>query len=251
LPVVRYVRKVKPAGTLVSRKPTIAPSLKGVPVMDEGYRSDTLKIEGLNMKHLLLVVLLVFAGESFALPDCPPDVFHNCFGTQTYTNGDKYVGEFQHNKRHGQGTATTAKGDKYVGEYKDGLPHGQGTSTWVTQWEGGGEKYVGDWKNGKMHGHGIYTSIGVGKYVGEWKDSFQYGHGIYTFFDQGIGWRKKGDIFVGEFLGNFRHGQGIYIHANGKETVGEWKHSDPWNTVGYDLFGRFRINYKDGVPYLP
>ena len=176
---------------------------------------------------LILLASLLVVGSVYALPPCPwSDVLHNCFGSQTWDGG------------------------KYVGEYKDGLPHGQGTGTWVTQWEGGGEKYVGDWKNGKMHGHGIYTSIGVGKYVGEWRDSFQYGHGIYTFFDERFG-HKNGDVFVGEFLGNFMHGHGIYIHANGKETVGEWKHSEPWNTVGYDLSGRFRVNYKDGVPYLP
>ena len=181
---------------------------------------------GMNRILILLASLLV-VGNVYALPPCPwSDVLHNCFGSQTWDGG------------------------KYVGEYKDGLPHGQGTGTWVTQWEGGGIKYVGEWKNGKMHGHGIDTSIGVGKYVGEWRDGFQYGHGIYTFFDEDFG-HQNGDVFIGEFLGNFMHGHGIYIHANGKETVGEWNHSEPWNTVGYDLSGRFRVNYKDGVPYLP
>ena len=39
LPVAGYVRRVKPAGTFVSRKPTIAQNLKGAHVMDEAYRS--------------------------------------------------------------------------------------------------------------------------------------------------------------------------------------------------------------------
>jgi len=96
-----------------------------------------------------------------------------------------------------------------------------------------------------MHGQGTYT-LGEGewegeRYVGEWKDSFRHGHGTYT----------NGDIFIGQWLGNFRHGQGIYIHADGKETVGEWKHSELWNTVGYDPSGTFKMSYKDGVPYLP
>ena len=34
-------------------------------------------------------------------------------------DGDKYVGEYKDDKRHGQGTYTYANGDKYVGEYKD------------------------------------------------------------------------------------------------------------------------------------
>mgnify|MGYP001174811881 CR=1 FL=1 len=41
---------------------------------------------------LILLASLLVVGESFALPPCPPDVFHNCYGTYTYANGDKYVG---------------------------------------------------------------------------------------------------------------------------------------------------------------
>ena len=62
------------------------------------------------------------AGESFALPPCPEDqkkYYHNCFGTETYSNGDKYVGEYKNNKMHGQGTYTYADGEKYVGEFKN------------------------------------------------------------------------------------------------------------------------------------
>ena len=47
--------------------------------------------------------------------------FHNCFGTYTWNNGDKYLGEFKDNKKHGFGTYTFADGAKYVGEYKNGL----------------------------------------------------------------------------------------------------------------------------------
>ena len=39
-------------------------------------------------------------------------------------------------------TFTWSDGDKYVGEYKDGKEHGQGTYTFHD-----GRKYVGEWKN--------------------------------------------------------------------------------------------------------
>ena len=76
------------------------------------------------MKRLFTIVLfcvLGSAGKSFALPPCPPPpgVFHLCFGSYTYTNGAKYVGEFKNGERQGQGTMIWANGNKYVGEFKD------------------------------------------------------------------------------------------------------------------------------------
>jgi TonB family protein len=81
-----------------------------------------------------------------ALPPCPTSgYFDNCFGTQTFASGNKYVGEIKDGKFHGQGTFTYANGDKYVGEFKGGKFHGQGTFTWVD----GGKKLVGEYKQGK------------------------------------------------------------------------------------------------------
>ena len=47
----------------------------------------------------------------------------------TYSNGDKYEGQFKDDKYHGQGTKIYSNGDKYEGEFKDGKYHGQGTHT--------------------------------------------------------------------------------------------------------------------------
>ena len=51
---------------------------------------------------------------------------------------------------------TWSDGEKYVGEFKDGVPHGQGTKTWP-----GGWKYVGEFKTGWRHGQGTYTWLDV------------------------------------------------------------------------------------------
>jgi hypothetical protein len=51
----------------------------------------------------------------------------NCVGSNTFTNGDKYVGEYKDDKIDGQGTYTFANGNKYVGEFKDGKYNGKGT----------------------------------------------------------------------------------------------------------------------------
>jgi len=96
------------------------------------------------------------SSQSWGLPDCstsPP--FNNCYGSFTWADGGKYVGEWKDNKRNGQGTFTWGAkskwaGDKYVGEHKNGLPNGQGTFTWAN-----GDKYVGEFKDNKRTGEGI------------------------------------------------------------------------------------------------
>jgi len=52
-----------------------------------------------------LAILLGSTGVSSALPRCPSDQSQyrdNCFGTDTYAGGAKYVGEFRNDKFHGQ-----------------------------------------------------------------------------------------------------------------------------------------------------
>tara|TARA_B110000305_G_C19331776_1_gene584346 strand:- start:219 stop:1202 length:984 start_codon:yes stop_codon:yes gene_type:complete len=92
------------------------------------------------------VALMLSATASFALPACPSDQtkrYHNCFGTYTLANGDKYVGEFKDDKRNGQGTYTYASGDNYIGGWKDNRKDGQGTYTYAD-----GTVEQGIWKDG-------------------------------------------------------------------------------------------------------
>jgi S1-C subfamily serine protease len=112
---------------------------------------------------LILLASLFLVGNAYALPPCPPDVFHNCYGTYTWADGSKYVGEWKDGKQHGQGTYTFGKGknegDKYVGEHKDHKFHGQGTYT-----DSYGRKHVGEFKNGEHWNGRLFigeTPIGV------------------------------------------------------------------------------------------
>ena len=50
--------------------------------------------------------------------------------------------------RNGQGTETFPDGDKYVGGFKDGGYHGQGTITYPD-----GSKQEGNWKGGELTGN--------------------------------------------------------------------------------------------------
>ncbi len=144
----------------------------------------------LNTKLILMsVALMLSATASFALPVCPEyrhptkSPWVNCFGTYTYADGDKYVGEFKDDKRNGQGTYTFGPntewaGDKYVGEYKDDKFNGRGTYTFAN-----GAKYVGEWKDGNENGQGTYTYADGAKYAGEFKDDKRNGQGTYTYAD--------------------------------------------------------------------
>ena len=79
-------------------------------------------------KAILILVMLSWCNLSFA--ECIKGDCNNGYGTYTWTNGDKYVGEFKNGKIHGQGTHTWADGKKYDGEFIDGKQHGQGTWTY-------------------------------------------------------------------------------------------------------------------------
>jgi hypothetical protein len=209
---------------------------------------------------LLLLASLLVVGESFALPPCPPDVFHNCYGTYTWANGDKYVGEWKDGKRRGQGTYTWANGNKYIGEFKDNKQHGQGTSILVN-----GDKYVGDYKDGKWHGQGTYTWANGNKYVGEYKDGKWHGQGTMTYpngnkyvgeykngkwHGQGTMTYPNGNKYVGEYKNNKQHGQGTHTWADGGRYVGEWKddyrhgQGTETRTYGGRHVGEWRYDYQ-------
>ena len=153
-------------------------------------------------------------------------------GTYTYANGDKYVGEFRYDKKQGQGAFTWADGDKYVGEFKYGHSNGKGTFTWLS-----GSKYVGEWKNGKKHGQGTYTYESGNKYVGEYRNGKINGKGTFTY--------ASGDKYVGEWKDGKFHGQGIFTYEDGSKDVGRWAY-DRLNgyAIQYDANGNI---FREGV----
>ena len=89
---------------------------------------------------------------------------HNCFGSYTWEDGNKYVGEWQLGMMHGKGTYTYPKKYKYVGEWRKAKIDGYGTHTWAN-----GTKYVGMWENGKANGRGVLTKPNGKSFEGIWK----------------------------------------------------------------------------------
>ena len=85
-------------------------------------------------------------------------------------------------------------GEKYVGVFKNDKKHGHGT------WTLKDIKYVGEWKEDKMHGLGTTTSNAI-KFIGKFKDNERL-QGTHTW----ISGEFAGDKYVGDFEGDEQHG---------------------------------------------
>ncbi len=110
----------------------------------------------------------------------------NCqsgYGTYTFENGAKYVGNFNNGMFNGQGTYYFENGDKYMGNFVDNKRSGQGTYIWYN-----GDKYVGEWENGNYSGQGtMYYANGTTK-SGLWKDNKYVGELSEKRSKPGINW---------------------------------------------------------------
>lgn len=75
----------------------------------------------MKIKSLSLFVGVLMVTESFALEQCPARsaVWDNCEGAYTFDSGEKYVGEWKNDKRHGKGTLTKFDGTSISGEWSD------------------------------------------------------------------------------------------------------------------------------------
>lgn len=153
-------------------------------------------------------------------------------GTQTWADGDKFVGQYRNGEKNGQGTITWADGSKFVGQYRNGKKT-QGTYTYSN-----GLKYVGQYHKGKWHGQGTMIWAGGRKFVGKFNNGDYHGQGTITWAD--------GRKFVGQFRNDKKNGQGTMIFPPNKgykkkQYSGMWKNDD-YNGKGTAL-------YFDGSKY--
>jgi uncharacterized caspase-like protein len=159
--------------------------------------------------------------------------FHNCWGSEVFNSGDRYLGEWQHNEPNGQGTYTSTSGDKFIGEFSQGKPNG-----YLTHIYPNGDQYMGYWKHGKWDGTGNFKNAAGGGFSGKFKDG-ELIEGDVCNADRscdigkfkggklhGVGTRNfsNGDQYYGEFLEGSIHGQGVLARkSNGKTYVGIWE----------------------------
>ncbi|NDH68814.1 MAG: hypothetical protein EBY22_13095 [Gammaproteobacteria bacterium] len=195
-------------------------------------------------------------------------MWSNCFGTETYPSGTKYVGEFINGKPHGQGTFFASNGTISEGIWADGkfvraasgqhiavplntglstsdhlqssLPLCQGTTVpkWtdcygVQTWGNDDVKYVGEYKSGLHHGKGVLFLAGE-KYVGDFDSGVFNGFGSFT--------TSTGVKYVGDFKYGKRHGLGIEYASNGVVIrSGRWTNDSFFNAFEIEA-SRFPFN---------
>ena len=78
-------------------------------------------------------------------------------GKDGYFNDNKYEGEIENGKPHGNGTWTQGDGATYVGQFVNGLREGFGTFTRSKNGPLSGKSYEGLWKDNRQHGKGKIT----------------------------------------------------------------------------------------------
>ena len=119
----------------------------------------------------IFLLLCTCWGAAFALPPCPAvGYYHLCTGKESWPNGNRYVGDYKNNKKHGQGVYTAANGDSYSGEFKDGTYNGMGTYRFAN-----GSIYSGEFKDGRRAGQGVFTRADGSTVLGEWNNDLAQG----------------------------------------------------------------------------
>ncbi|GMH40083.1 hypothetical protein BSKO_07987 [Bryopsis sp. KO-2023] len=141
--------------------------------------------------------------------------------TVYWVGGNKYLGEWKNNKKHGKGTFVYKNGDKYEGDWVNGKRHGLGT---LWQFSDGKYKirYNGHWRDDTPWGNGLFYDDNGNLYEGEWVNGKRHGRGRAVYGGRSID-AFGGDVYEGDWENDFRQGHGTMTYGNGDIFEGHWK----------------------------
>lgn len=95
-------------------------------------------------------------------------------GVYKFKSGARYEGDWQHNKKHGQGTFYYPDGSKYEGQKRQLTRLCSFTCC------------LGGWVDNVCSGHGTYTYANSDVYEGEFVAGVKEGKGVYTYSSTGL-----------------------------------------------------------------
>lgn len=118
------------------------------------------------MKKIIYLTFFLFGALGFnAQAQCVKGNCYNGKGTYSYSNGDKYAGQWKEGKMHGPGSYEFANGDRYSGDFHVNKRDGTGTYVWANK-----NSYRGEWKLDKREGLGVFQWSSSATYNGFWKE---------------------------------------------------------------------------------
>ena len=148
----------------------------------------------------------------------------------------QYEGEWQFDKKDGNGTLTEADAC-YEGEWRSGDKHGKGKVTFAR-----GDEYEGEWEGDRAHGKGVFRKKNGNVYDGEYRQDRCHGFGTYTF--------TNGDKFEGMWRGGVKSGQGTITWATGRKFAGQFSEDCPiLGELTEDDGKVYRVTYGGGVKF--
>lgn len=152
-------------------------------------------------------------------------------GRLTWSNGDRYEGDFKNGLRHGTGTMFEQKGSrKYVGTWVLSQKEGKGVEIFAN-----GDKYIGEYARDRFHGQGeLYTKGGL--YSGSFKDGLRDGFGVMQF--------KTNCRYEGYWAKGRMEGKGLYSWPDSRRYEGEWVNGE---RTGMGVFTQVNGEKYDGT----
>ena len=209
----------------------------------------------INVKKIIFNLFIIFTSlfitsSAWSLPNCfgnEPTYWDNCFGSQKYTDGSSYLGNWQDGEWHGWGVARGEQDRinyEFRGEFKNDQPDGLMTIT-----ANGGKFFHGELndKQGMTLGvisfnannrENIFLKKSVkklfllgDKYVGEINNDLFDGEGAFLDFSEGvikIGTFKKGKLVIKSNKPLYDYELVPYESANAKEADNAYSKS-----IGY------------------
>ena len=119
-------------------------------LMNECGQIDKEATERAKAENVTQYQTIHFENRSVYQGELKDNTIRHGYGTQTWPDGSRYVGQWFNDKAHGFGEIKHTDGDIYRGDWEDDKANGEGTYIHAN-----GTIYIGRWQGDKQHGYGV------------------------------------------------------------------------------------------------